>query len=87
MKIRYIIIFIIIFPCLSNVSAQVEQKKEIDSLTALLRTKIDDTTRVMVYYNLQNIYQKFDKVAKESNSKKILELSKKINYKKGYGLY
>ena len=87
MKIRYIIIFIIIFLSLSNVSAQVEQKKEIDSLTTLLRTKIDDTTRVIIYYNLQNIYQKFDKVAQESNSKKILELSKKIKYKKGYGLY
>ena len=59
------------------------QSKEVDSLLTILKTAIQDTTRVNIYNKLFLSFEFTDDTKAQEYLNNALKLSKKVDYKKG----
>ena len=63
------------------------QNKKLDSLLVLLKTQKEDTLKATTYLNLCKEIKSTDFDKLKQYNDKLLQLSQKINFKKGVGLY
>lgn len=82
---KNLLLLFLFLPRISNSQNTTEQK--IDSLVLLVNTKEDDTSKVNLYQKIILTSRDFDINMAILYNSKLLSLSKKLNYKRGIGLY
>jgi two-component system, sensor histidine kinase PdtaS len=73
--------------CCSCITTTFSQNKKIDSLFVVLKNQKEDTSKVNTYDRIVLNVGIYDLDQAKDYNIKLFELSKKINYKKGIGLY
>lgn len=84
---KIILVLLLIFSSQSAYFQTPENKKAIDSLTILLRTKKEDVSKLNLYHSLCKQYYPYDKAQMIQYNDKLLALSKKTKHIRGIGLY